>query len=361
MFESYEPTEYKTVPFLCLKTDAEQGIVEHLITVYGIVDLGRDMSHPGSFSKTLTERAGRIRVLDSHQRRSVLNVLGVPLELKEIGRGELPTEVLEKYPEATGALWAKTQFLMDTPEGKGAFIRIRDKAVSEFSYAYDTLDSDETELEDGTKVRNLRTIRLWEYGPVLFGMNQATTVIDAKGADVPPVIMDKVVDVGPTTITIRVRASGGFQEGSFRVINIGDEGNGIRARIGRLKGETTTTIQAYMFDKKKWTTERARKWVKDHKKVLVVFVPAEKEDDEPGGPDKCACPKCDYETDKERGTPCRSMKCPECGAGLVAKTDKDEDEDEELGALLQTILIGLAQADIMLMSEAGPGKPPTSF
>lgn len=39
---------------------------------------------------------------------------------------------------------------------------------------------------------------------------------------------------------------------------------------------------------------------------------------EVGGPEKCACPKCDYTTEKERGTPCRSMKCPECGAMLVA-------------------------------------------
>lgn len=39
---------------------------------------------------------------------------------------------------------------------------------------------------------------------------------------------------------------------------------------------------------------------------------------EVGGPEKCACPKCDYTTEKERGTPCRSQKCPECGATLVA-------------------------------------------
>jgi len=45
---------------------------------------------------------------------------------------------------------------------------------------------------------------------------------------------------------------------------------------------------------------------------------------EPGGPDVCACPDCDYEADKERGTPCRSMECPECGAALVAKVESEE-------------------------------------
>lgn len=326
MLEAYEPTEYKTMPFLCLKTDADQGIVEHLITVFGIVDLGGDMSHPGSFSKTLAERAGQIRVLDCHQRRSILNVLGVPLKLKEIGRSELPQEVLEKYPEATGALWAKTQFLMDTPEGKGAFIRIKSGAVSEFSYAYDTLDHDFTKIEDGADVRNLRTLRLWEYGPVLFGMNQATTVIGAKGTDDAPVIMEgeegkPAPDVTENTIRIRVKDPGAFQEGSFRTVNIGDKDNGISAVMGRLKGKTTMTIQSYVFDKSKWTTERAGKWVTDHKKVLIVFVPVEKKEADP------------------------------------AQEVLGEAEEQ----VLQSILIGLAQTDIMLMSGAGPaGLSPTS-
>ena len=39
---------------------------------------------------------------------------------------------------------------------------------------------------------------------------------------------------------------------------------------------------------------------------------------EPAGPEKCACPKCDYSTTKKRGEPCRSIKCPKCGATLVA-------------------------------------------
>ena len=37
---------------------------------------------------------------------------------------------------------------------------------------------------------------------------------------------------------------------------------------------------------------------------------------EPGGPEMCVCPDCEYETEKERGVPCRSMECPECGARI---------------------------------------------
>lgn len=44
----------------------------------------------------------------------------------------------------------------------------------------------------------------------------------------------------------------------------------------------------------------------------------------PGGPDICTCPDCDYEAEKERGVPCRSVTCPECGAKLVAKVEAEE-------------------------------------
>jgi len=47
-------------------------------------------------------------------------------------------------------------------------------------------------------------------------------------------------------------------------------------------------------------------------------------DVEPGGPEMCVCPDCDYEVKKKRGTPCRSMECPECGSKLVADTELSE-------------------------------------
>lgn len=48
-------------------------------------------------------------------------------------------------------------------------------------------------------------------------------------------------------------------------------------------------------------------------------------------PEKCICPECGHEVDKKRGIPCRSMKCPECGAGLVAKIAAQEVIREEGG------------------------------
>lgn len=272
-----EPSEYKTVPFRALKFVEDEGIVEHLITVFGIEDLGGDVSHLGSFKKTLSERLPQIRVLDSHNCFSCMDAIGVPLELREIGRDELEAvapEVINEHPEATGALWAKTQFLMETPEGRGIFTRLKSRAVSEFSYAYDALDVSFEDADEGRQVRHLHTIRLWEYSPVLWGMNQATTVLGVKDA--------KPVDETENTITVAVRDSDGFESDSFRVIRIGDEDEGIQARIGRLEGETTTTVQAYIFDKPKWDRSRAVAWVEEHGKFVVIVDVTTKEDPEQG-------------------------------------------------------------------------------
>ena len=178
-----QPKEYKTISFKGYTIEEDEGVVEHVVSVFGVEDLGGDVVHPGAFTKTLKERGDRIRVLDSHRRGSCLNVVAKVLSLKEVPRDELPQEILAEYPETTGGLVARTQFLLDTPEGKGIFLRIKARAVDEFSFGYDTMDEDFTDDDKGHQVRNLRTLRLWEYSPVIFGMNPATTVTDVKSED----------------------------------------------------------------------------------------------------------------------------------------------------------------------------------
>ena len=183
-----QPQEFKSVsayPEIKVEDGEDKGIVEHLITVFGVLDMGRDVAHPGSFTKTIDEREDRIRVVDSHRRQTVEGVVGVPIKIWEVSRADLPKPVQDKYPEATGGVKALTQFLMDTVAGRETFLRIKAGAVSEFSYGYDTMDHDFTKGADGKQVRNLRTIRLWEYGPVVFGLNQATEVVDVKSPQTP--------------------------------------------------------------------------------------------------------------------------------------------------------------------------------
>jgi cation transport regulator ChaB len=54
-----------------------------------------------------------------------------------------------------------------------------------------------------------------------------------------------------------------FEQNSFRTINIDAEG-GIKAIIGKIKGESKTTIQSYLFAKKKWKDKEVEEWLKNH-------------------------------------------------------------------------------------------------
>ncbi len=184
--EMSDKMERKTFSGFVTKADEEQGIIEAFFAVMGNVDQGQDVIHPGAFTKTFSERGGKVRVLDNHRTDSIMRAIGKPQLLREVGREELPQQLLAKHPDATGGAFARVKMLMDTPEGKGAFIRLRDGAVDEWSFGYDALDVDfSSVMKDGKEipVRNLRTIKLYEISPVIFGMNEATTTVSAKEAD----------------------------------------------------------------------------------------------------------------------------------------------------------------------------------
>lgn len=72
----------------------------------------------------------------------------------------------------------------------------------------------------------------------------------------------------PNEHAARVREPGSFQSDSFRRINIAP---GVDAIIGRLKGETSTTVQTYRFDKSKFTAAEARKWLAAHDVTVISF------------------------------------------------------------------------------------------
>ena len=75
-------------------------------------------------------------------------------------------------------------------------------------------------------------------------------------------------------IRIRMKDPSAFQEDSFKTIVLSEK-EGIKAVIGRLKGETTTTVQVYLFDKSKWTVEKAKAWIRQHKKNAAEEQPSE--------------------------------------------------------------------------------------
>lgn len=182
--------EHKIRPGYNLKIDAEAGIVEAIVSTFGVLDYHDDIIRDGAYKKTISERGRSVKVLDAHNLWSVLSALGVNMGMAEVGRDMLPAAVRSEYPEATGGLWTKTQYLLETPEGLGAFIRLKAGAVDEYSIGYDCMQAEYRQMPnmDGktTNVRIMTEIRLWEYSPVIFGANPATGTTDVKSGRVIP-------------------------------------------------------------------------------------------------------------------------------------------------------------------------------
>jgi len=78
----------------------------------------------------------------------------------------------------------------------------------------------------------------------------------------------------PNEHSARVRDPGNFQADSFRRKEVAP---GISIVMGRLKGSTSMTAQAYRFDRTKFTPEEARKWLEEHDVKFISFEAASNE------------------------------------------------------------------------------------
>jgi len=202
--------EKKTFSAKVINTNEKTGIVDTIFAVFGNVDAGNDMIHPGAFTKTFAERGNKILVLDQHNTDSIMRSLGKPILFREIGRDELPPELLLEHPDATGGAFARVQFNMKTDEGRGAFHRLDAGDISKWSFGYDTLDFDFSKItKNGQEItlRNLRALKLYEISPVLFAMNEATTTTAAKGVtgatDLPLASRDREWDASAAQSRVR--------------------------------------------------------------------------------------------------------------------------------------------------------------
>ena len=179
--------ETKRFPGYVMKADEDTGIVEAYVSVMGIVDedIPPDMIELGAFTKTIQERgpagANKIRVLHQHNWNEVV---GKPLSLVEHTREQLPPELIEKYPNATGGLFTVTQFILDVQRAREDFALYKAGAMDEWSIGFDTLDSDMDKDDNSVAFRRIKEVRMWEYSPVTWGANQATMTTNVKDNEV---------------------------------------------------------------------------------------------------------------------------------------------------------------------------------
>ena len=148
-------------------------------SVFGVLDDGGDVVTPGAYTKTLMERGQRMRWLWQHD--SSQPPIAQIVEIAEVGAGQLPAAVAARWPEATGALMVKREYL-DTPRGNEVLAGVRAGAINEMSIGYDAVQAEfpTAALQGGRPVKRiLKEIRLWEMSDVLWGMNAATANLKA--------------------------------------------------------------------------------------------------------------------------------------------------------------------------------------
>lgn len=154
--------EYKTFDFEVKQFDYEGRTVEGYAAAFGNVDLGKDIIHPGAFSKTLAERGNKVRFLWQHDTHEPI---GKPVEMREDNAG----------------LFMKA-IISDTARGRDALALLRDGAINGLSIGYDAIPggTDFSKSEDGEPIRNLRELRLWEVSLVSMPMNEMATITALK-------------------------------------------------------------------------------------------------------------------------------------------------------------------------------------
>jgi HK97 family phage prohead protease len=122
-------------------------------------DSGGDIIMPGAFAKTLQENASRVKVLLQHD---FYSPIGKPLVMREDNTG--------LYTESK---------IVPTALGKDTLLLISEGVIDEMSIGYDTIiDSYDREAD----VKHLLELRLWEYSPVTWAMNDLARIVGLKDA-----------------------------------------------------------------------------------------------------------------------------------------------------------------------------------
>jgi HK97 family phage prohead protease len=148
--QSQSSHEQFRVGFTLTDASLETGTFKGVASVFGSpVDTWTPtVVDRGAFTKTLVNDAKRVRVLYQHD---PYEPIGKPIEMRET---DLGLEVLAK--------------ISPTDRGRDCLTLMRDGVIDELSIGFDPVRAEDVQQADGSMVRHLTEIRLWEFSPVTF-------------------------------------------------------------------------------------------------------------------------------------------------------------------------------------------------
>ena len=131
--------------------------------------------------------------------------IAITLDAKELLPGDplLPAKLA-----SLGGLYIKGQFNLETQRGKEAYSDLKFGTIDEFSIGYYTT---EWNYDNSTGVRTLIKGELYEWSPVLVGMNDETMLLSIKSAGMPLEAEIKAIATATDSLGERVRSLKGMR------------------------------------------------------------------------------------------------------------------------------------------------------
>src|SRR5690554_4447260 len=151
--------EYKALQFKADDVSTDSRIISGYASTYDL-DQGGDIIVKGAFTKTLAEKAGRVKVLWQHNSQMPI---GRPVKMQEDERG--------LYVES---------YIAKTRQGDEALELAKEGIIDSMSIGYMVNDSEYK--DDG--VRLIKELTLMEYSLVTWPMNEAAVITGVKNLDV---------------------------------------------------------------------------------------------------------------------------------------------------------------------------------
>lgn len=136
----------------------EEGVIEGYVTKWGTLDSYGSMFQRGAFTKTLQERAKKVRVLWNHEEEPI----GVPVELREDEVG----------------LFARLRLVLSVRRARETYDLVKAGAIDSFSFGFRTIKD---AWVDG--VRQIKEVALFEVSPVIFPANESAQITGVRHMD----------------------------------------------------------------------------------------------------------------------------------------------------------------------------------
>lgn len=257
-----------------LAVDPDKGLVRAIVSVTGIVDNVDDRILPGAYTKTLAKR--KPKGVWSHDWKDWVSRTE---EIEEYmpGDARLPKETKDgkPWPKEAGALVVTTRFNMKSARSTEAFQAVEffsETGECEWSIGYVVPPGQAT--RDTKGVRNIKSLDLFEYGPVLFGAASESMTLSVKSLGGDGARMRETMEgLGGTGIG----ESEALPDGSFKIATKADLSAALRAyprALDRLEAKSHIVGRAVVLDA---ADALPKGWLEEHqvKATAVVEEPVE--------------------------------------------------------------------------------------